>query len=275
MLKQGRLALALGLAGIAVLALGTTLAGAAYKRGQVDVAIRIAASPRPTAVGADLTYTLTVRNSSASRAQAVVVRDRLPAGVTFVSAQASKGSCSGTSVVSCSLGALARYAVAHVTIVVQPTRTGRIVNTASIRALQRDRVAWNNQATLTTIVGPAANLGLTLAATPRPATLAQPLTYTLTVRNLSAVAATNVVLTSRIPVRSTFVSATSSQGTCTGTAAVTCALASIEAGATAQVTIIVQPTGTGYVTARGSVKSDESDPNRLNNSRTTTVRVHA
>ncbi|MGB8003021.1 MAG: DUF11 domain-containing protein [Gaiellaceae bacterium] len=275
MLKKGRFALALGLAGIAVLALGTTLAGAAYKRGQVDVAIRIAASPRPTAVGANLTYTLTLRNSSASRAQAVVVRDRLPAGVTFVSAEASKGSCSGTSIVTCSLGGLARDAVAHVTIVVQPTRTGRIVNTASIRALQRDRAAWNNQATLTTIVGPAANLGLTLAATPRPATLAQPLTYTLTVRNLSAVAATNVVLTSRIPVRSTFVSASSSQGSCTGTVPVTCALGSIAAGATAQVTIVAQPTGTGYVTAHGSVKSDEGDPNRLNNSRTTTVRVHA
>ena len=141
--------------------------------------------------------------------------------------------------------------------------------------MQRDQAMWNNQASHTTIVGAAANLGLSLAATPRPATVGQPLTYTLTARNLSAVEATNVVLTNRIPLRSTLVSATPSQGSCSGTASVTCALGTLAPGATAQVTIVVQPTAAGYLTNRASVKSDAVDPYRFNNNRSTTVRVHA
>jgi uncharacterized repeat protein (TIGR01451 family) len=272
---KARWGLAFGLAAIALLALGTSLAGAAHLRGQADLTIRLAATPRPAAVGADLSYTLVVRNAGPQRARGVVLRDRLPAGVTFVSAQASQGACFGTSIVSCSLGSLARQGVAHVTIVVRPTRSGRLVNSASIFALQRDRAGWNNQARLVTFVGPAANLGLSLAAAPRPATVSQPLTYMLTVRNLSAVDATNVTLASRIPARSTLVSATPSQGTCTGTGPVSCALGTVAAGTAAKVTIVVQPTAAGYLTARAAVKSDEIDPYRFNNSRSTTVRVRA
>jgi trimeric autotransporter adhesin len=267
--------LAAALASIAVLTFGTSLAGAAKNGAQANVTVRLAASPQPTAVGANLTYTLTVRNWGPQRARDVVVRDRLPAGVTFVSAEASKGACSGTTVVSCSLGALRQGAVAQVKIVVQTTQAGRIVNTANVRSAQRDQARWNNQASLATMVGPAANLGLSLAATPRPATVGQPLTYTLTVRNLSTVDATNVTLTNRIPVRSTLVSVTPSQGSCTGTAPIACALGTVAAGGSAQVSIIVQPTAAGYLTNRASVKSDLRDPYRFNNSRSTTVRARA
>jgi uncharacterized repeat protein (TIGR01451 family) len=274
MLKT-RWGLAFALASISMLALGTSLAGAAHSRVHANVTVRIAASPQPTAVGANLTYTLTVRNLGPQRARGVVVRDRLPAKVTFVSAEASQGACAGTTFVSCSLGALRPGATAQVKIVVQASQSGRIVNTASVRAAQRDQAMWNNQATLATMVGPSANLGLSLAATPRPATVGQPLTYTLTVRNLSAVDATNVTLVNRIPVRSTIVSVTPSQGSCTGMTAVTCALGTVAAGATAQVVIVVQPTSAGYISDRASVKADESDPYRFNNSRSMTVRVRA
>lgn len=272
---RARWRLALALASIAVLTIGSSLGDAAPFRAQANVTVRIAASSQATAVGSNLTYTLTVRNLGPQRAQGVVVRDRLPARVTFVSAESSKGACSGTAVVSCFLGTMRAGAMQQIKIVVQTTEAGRIVNTATVRAVQRDRAMWNNQASLATIVGARANLGLSLAATPRPATVGQPLTYTLTARNLSGVEATNVVLTNRIPLRSTLVSASASQGTCTGTATVTCALGTLAAGATAQVTIVVQPTAAGYLTNRASVKSDVIDPYRFNNSRVTTVRVRA
>jgi hypothetical protein len=41
------------------------------------------------------------------------------------------------------------------------------------------------------------------------------------------------------------------------------------------VTIVVTPTSVGYLTNRASLKSDERDPNRFNNARTTTIRVRA
>jgi hypothetical protein len=41
----------------------------------------------------------------------------------------------------------------------------------------------------------------------------------------------------------------------------------------AQVTVVIQPTGVGYITIRASVKGDQLDPFRANNSRTAMVRV--
>jgi uncharacterized repeat protein (TIGR01451 family) len=268
-----RFALVAALGLLAVVALGATTGGAARFAPQANVTIHLAATPQPAAVDSDLTYTLTVRNWGPQRARAVLVRDRLPAGTTFVSATSSKGSCAGAALVSCSLGALARGGIATVKIVVRPTQDGRITNHATVQAFQRDPARWNNSASLSLVVGPAANLGLGLLAAPRPATVGQPLTYTLTVRNLSSVDATGVVLTDRIPARSMLVSATPSQGSCTGAPAISCALGTIAAGASAQVTIVVQPTSSGYLTNRASVKSDHVDPARANNTRTAIVRV--
>jgi uncharacterized repeat protein (TIGR01451 family) len=270
-----RWSLAAAVALVAFLTLGSSLAGAAPWRPQANLTVRVTATPGPVAVGANLTYTVTVRNWGRRQAGNVIVRDRLPASVTLVSATPSQGTCSGTTVVSCSLGMLPRMAVARVTLVVQPTQAGRIVNIATVNANRPDRARWNNRASVATIVGSAVNLGLSLAATPRPATLNQPLTYTLTVRDLSSVEATNVTLTNRIPVRSTFVSATPSQGSCTGDAMVSCALGTLAGGASAQVTIVVTPTGVGWLTNRASVRSEELDANRRNNTRFTTVRVRA
>jgi uncharacterized repeat protein (TIGR01451 family) len=267
-----RFGLALALALTTTLALGTSLGGAARNRAQANVTIHMT-GPATVAAGANATYTLRVRNVGPKQARGVIVRDRIPAGATLVSATPTKGSCAGATLVTCSLGRLNRGSLARVTVVVTAPVAGQIVNRASVRSNIRDLAMWNNSASFATMVGAGADLGLALRATPRPATLGQPLTYTLTVRNLSAVDATNVVVTGRLAVRSTFVSATSSQGTCTGTGPVTCALGTLSAGTTAQITVVVQPTAVGYITQRASVKGAELDPHRFNNSRSTTVRV--
>jgi len=82
-----------------------------------------------------------------------------------------------------------------------------------------------------------------------------------------------VVVTDRLPARSTLVSATPSQGSCTGSAPVSCALGTVAAGATAQITVVVQPTAAGYITTRAAAKADRLDPYRGNNSRSLMVRV--
>ena len=258
----------------ALLVWGTSFAGAARARAQANVTIRVS-GPATAAAGANVTYTLTVRNWGPQRARGVVLRDRLPAGASFVSATPTQGVCANTSVVTCSLGALARGAVARVAVVVKAPSSGRLVNVATVRSFQRDLAMWNNRASLTTIVGSAADVGVTLRAAPRPAIVGQPLTYTLVVRNRSAVDASNVVVTDRLPARSTFVSATASQGSCSGTGPVVCALGTLAAGATAQITVVVQPTAAGYITTRAAVKADQLDPFRANNSRIATVRVRS
>jgi uncharacterized repeat protein (TIGR01451 family) len=105
---------------------------------------------------------------------------------------------------------------------------------------------------------PRPNLVVHLSATPRPAQVGQNLTYTATVRNYRA-DASNVTLRDWIPTRSTFVSATASQGSCTGSRPVVCSLGTIAHGASAKVTVVVKPTANGTIINSAAVRSDRRD----------------
>lgn len=115
---------------------------------------------------------------------------------------------------------------------------------------------------------PAADLVLTKTGSPDLVIVGDLLTYTVKATNQGPDAATNVVMTDTLPLGATFVSATPSQGTCTGTSTVTCKLATINKGANATVTIKVQIT---KVINKATVKADQADPNKGNNSASATT----
>ncbi|HYG82800.1 MAG TPA: FG-GAP-like repeat-containing protein, partial [Pyrinomonadaceae bacterium] len=111
-----------------------------------DLSLANADSRDPVMVGNQLTYTLTVTNDGVDDAASVSLTDTLPAGVTFVSATPSQGSCAGTSTVTCGLGALASGAGATVRIVVTPQSVGTLTNSASVTAATQDQNQSNNSA---------------------------------------------------------------------------------------------------------------------------------
>jgi uncharacterized repeat protein (TIGR01451 family) len=132
--------------------------------GPTDMSITKTASPNPVAPGGTLTYHLTVTNNGTPAMPAttsgVTLTDVLPAGVTFVSATPSTGSCSGTSTVTCNLGIFPSGATATVDIVVTaPNTPGTITNTATVAALTTDPTPANNTATVMTTVSPLAPTG--------------------------------------------------------------------------------------------------------------------
>src|SRR4029450_8738088 len=63
----------------------------------IDLSITKTDRPDPVFVGAELTYTLTVRNAGPDTARNVRVTDALPAATSFVSAKTSQGTCTGGS----------------------------------------------------------------------------------------------------------------------------------------------------------------------------------
>ena len=99
-----------------------------------------------------LSYTLVVTNNGPSAADSVVVRDTLPAGVSFE--QASQGCTydAGTGVVTCDLGSIASNGEARVTITVRANEPGESVNRAVVSSRTPDGAAANNEDDATTLV---------------------------------------------------------------------------------------------------------------------------
>jgi uncharacterized repeat protein (TIGR01451 family) len=128
-----------------------------------DLAIAMSDSPDPVAVGANLTYTLTVRNLGPNPATSVTAAQPLPSGVTFVSASSTLGSCSlAGSTVTCALGTMSSGGIATITVIIRPTSVGSLVTSASVSAAAADPNAGNNSTSATTTV---ATTGIDLVET--------------------------------------------------------------------------------------------------------------
>lgn len=122
---------------------------------RADLAITVSDAPDPVTVGTRLTYTAQVSNGGPFGATAVTVLDVLPAGVTFVSAAASRGACSYSGLlrtVRGDLGALAASSTAAVTVVVTPTQRTTLSNGVAVGANQFDPAIAGNVASARTVV---------------------------------------------------------------------------------------------------------------------------
>jgi uncharacterized repeat protein (TIGR01451 family) len=123
-----------------------------------DVGVVKTVSAQSVAVGAQVTYTMTVANHGPGAASDVMLTDPLPSGLTYVSVSATRGSCTGGTTVSCSIDSLLNGESAVVTLVVTVSAPGTISNTAAVGADEADpNVGDNNRSTaVVTAAAPAA-----------------------------------------------------------------------------------------------------------------------
>jgi uncharacterized repeat protein (TIGR01451 family) len=113
----------------------------------------------------------------------------------------------------------------------------------------------------------ATDLAVEIFSTPNPVKHTKNLEYSLHVQNNGPSNATGVVLTEDLPVGAVFISAVTSQGTCTHSAgALTCSLGSLSVGDSVDVTVIVylpvEMIGTFH--SRAEVHGNEYDPCAIN-----------
>jgi uncharacterized repeat protein (TIGR01451 family) len=128
--------------------------------------IQSQASPEPVGVGTSLTYTADVMNEGPQDATGVTFTDTLPSNVTFVSANASAGTCSRASqMVTCTLGAVADTHDVQVTLVVTPNAVGPITNNMKLSGNESDGAASNNSASQTSTVVPVYTLTIAKSGT--------------------------------------------------------------------------------------------------------------
>ena len=233
----------------------------------VDLAVTKSVPAGPVYLGQPLTYTITVANGGPNTATNVSLSDTLPAGVSFVSMTPSQGLCTlFGGIITCGLGSVASGGSATVQVVVTPTATGALTNTASATASQEERNAADNAGAVGVTVLPAADLAIAKSVTSPPTgpyLNGRPLTYTLTVTNGGPSTALAPTVTDNLPAGVTFGSA--SAGCSESGGVVTCTLANIASGGSASVTITVTPTAVGTITNTASVISTTADLVSSNN----------
>ena len=121
------------------------------------------------------------------------------------------------------------------------------------------------QVTLRTVSPTSADLTVSKTASPNPGQVGTSLSYRIVVMNNGPGVATNVVLTDTLPSGVTFGSASVTQGSCSGTATVNCAIGTLNVGASAIATVVVSPNSEGQLTNTATASASETDFDTANN----------
>ena len=265
-----------------------------------DLEVSKVATPSPVNGGAEVTWTVTVRNNGPSTSNTLSVTDTLPAGVSYVansfanSAADTPGTTftlgsappvapsSGGSLVA-NLPSLANGGTAVFSFRARVNvGSGTITNGVSVAAATADPIPGNNTFTLDTPVNPGADLALTKSVAPAPAIAGQNVTYTLRPRNLGPSTAVNARFTDTLPNGFTLAAPPSgSNWTCSGAvgdSSFTCTRASFPVGANDDVTATVAvpstgPGSSGTQTNSALLESDTPDARTANNSASVDVSV--
>lgn len=285
--------------------LGNNSGGAGFAvTPRADVTVAKSATPDPAVAGQTLTYVVTATNiaNGLSSADNVRITDTLPAGLTFLSASPSTGSCTtvpssstptgpGNNTVLCNFGTIGNGAQQTVTILVRPndvTQGTSITNGVTVATDTPETDTTNNSATVSTGVEvPVLDLLINKIDSIDPVAVGDDTVYTITARNNGPSAAENFNVTDTLPVdRLTFQSISAPGGTCTGVPAVgslggtiNCAFGTVPAGEERVILVTMRGSAKGSTTNVATVSSDEvvagRDSNPLNNTEdeVTTVRT--
>lgn len=224
------------------------VAGAA----QADLGVTSSASPNPVLIGNNITFTETVTNNGPGVATGAVFTDVVPTGTTFVSLVAPAGWTCGTPAVgatgtiTCTNASVAVGASASFPIVVNvnsTTAAGTVItDTATLTTTSSDPNSANNTASSSTVVASPTQADVTIAKTaaPEPVDQGTNLTYTIQVTNNGPAVAQGVSVSDPIPAQVTYVSSSTTQGSCTQSAGtVTCPIGAMSVGQVVVITINV------------------------------------
>jgi uncharacterized repeat protein (TIGR01451 family) len=152
--------------------------------GRTDLALTKVVNPTQVAVGANVTYTLTVHDNGPGTATDVVVDDPFPAGLTFVSATPSQGTFEPQTGLW-TVGTLAAGASAVLQVTERVVTEGSIVNNAEAAGFEFDPDLSNNvdSATVMSLSTKRSLLGSTFSASTQPAPPTQPLPSLATLKS--------------------------------------------------------------------------------------------
>ncbi|HEU5214155.1 MAG TPA: hypothetical protein VFU30_01305 [Gaiellaceae bacterium] len=243
-------------------------------------------------VGSPIGFTLTVYNAGSGDAHGVKLSDPLPTNAGLSWSIASQGTGWGSSC-SISAGVLSCGGANGVTV---PAGTTQAASTFTVHITSPTTGATggdcptsgvvNNTGTVTTAndgsdhssastcVQALVDLSVTKAGSPATQTLGEGnITWTIVVTNNGPSADTGVTIADPMPAGNAFVSASSTQGSCTGGAILNCNIGTMAAGASVTITLITTPSSAGTQTNTVMVAGNRPETNTANNTATASVEV--
>ena len=225
---------------------------------QADLAVTKTVDDATPDVGDVVTFTVEVTSSGPDTAQDVTVADALPTGLSYIGDSTTQGSYDPATGIW-TIGAVT--APGTVTLTLQTTVVGPApaTNTATVDSATHDPDGSND--TASALVTPQqADLRLDKTVDDATPVAGGLVTYTVTVVNDGPDTATGVVVTDAVPVGTTFVAASPSQGTYTAaTGRWSVGALGPAAGATLQLTATVDQPGASTNTAEVTA-ADQFDP---------------
>ena len=242
-----------------------------------DLSITKTTPSTSAAPGSTVVYTITATNNGPDAATNVVVTDTLSALLLFQSMSAPAGftcttpAAGTTGTITCNAASLANgvSAVFTLTVTVAPNATGSFSNTATVSSDVSDPNGGNSGSSTAAIAVASADVSIAKTTNATQAQTGSTLTYTITVTNNGPDPATGVVVTDNLPTGLQYVSATPSQGSCSGTDPFTCTLGTLTNGSSATITVQALVTATSGTIANSATVTGNEDGNSGNNSSTT------
>jgi uncharacterized repeat protein (TIGR01451 family) len=241
-------------------------------------------------VGDDIGFTMTVWNDGNGDAKDVTLTDILPTdpGLSWSIDKTGAGfgstcsiaagvlTCGPVTVPAGTTQAASTFTV-HITSATTGAtggdcpRTGVVDNTANVTTTNDG----SDQSSASTCVQALVDLAVTKSGSPADQELgAGNITWTMVVTNNGPSAATGVVIADPMPAGNTFVSATTTKGTCTGGAVLHCTIGSMAVGESVTITLVTTPSTVGQQTNTVNVVGDRPETNTANNTATATVQTH-
>jgi uncharacterized repeat protein (TIGR01451 family) len=243
-----------------------------------DLASSSISIPTTVLVGNRLTNTFTLSNTGPNNVAAAAFTNIVPANASLVSAGVTQGVIvTNDNTLVFSLGGISSGSNAVVTVILTATSAGSVTNSGVIAAASGEidlNLANNSVAAVVTAVQPQTDIAIANLISPNPVTTGSNFTASITVTNLGANNALNVLVSNTLPAGTTFLSTSSSQGSASNfNGTVVGDLGTIPAGGSASVNFTVTANTPGLVTNVARASTLSIDGNASNDSIITVVTI--
>ena len=249
---------------------GNNSASATETPQQADLQIAKTVSDPTPNVGDVVTFTVTLADLGQDAATGVTVQDLLPAGLTLLSFNPSRGTYTPASGVW-DVGAIDPSAAQTLTLTARVGSSDPQTNTATISASDQFDPDLSNNSASATETPQQADLQVTKTVSDPTPNVGDVVTFTVIVTNNGSDPATGVKLQDLLPAGLALVSATESQGVYNSTTGLW-TVGQVDTTAPATLTIQAQVANSTAQTNTATIsQSDQFDPDTINNTASVTV----